>query len=89
MSEVRAGVSIYQPCASEMTLRPHPESEILFFTLSTDHVWFVLNTIGSDLAAEAEAMERLAELASEAAARLRALPTVMAGATTDGGGARP
>ncbi|GAA2279276.1 hypothetical protein GCM10010149_23750 [Nonomuraea roseoviolacea subsp. roseoviolacea] len=88
MSEVRAGVSIYQPRASEMTLRPHPESETLFFTLSTDHVWFALNAADSDVAAEAEAMDRLAELATEAAARLRALHTVMAGATAEGGGGR-
>lgn len=73
MSKVSAGVAIYKPCAGEMRLELSSESDSLFLTLSNYHVWFALNSNGADVAAEAAAMERLAELAVEAAARLRAL----------------
>ncbi|MFD0891530.1 hypothetical protein ACFQ08_43865, partial [Streptosporangium algeriense] len=72
MSRVHAGVTIRDPRAAEMSLRPHtePGPDVLFLTLSHHHVWFSLGAEG-DLEAEAAAMDRLAELASDAAARLR------------------
>ncbi|GAA0948561.1 hypothetical protein [Nonomuraea longicatena] len=76
MSTVRASAAIYRPRAAEMTLRDStdPDSDAMFLTLAQDHVWITLNGSSADPAAEAEAMERLADLATEAAARLRALP---------------
>lgn len=83
MSETSVTMAIYQPHAHEMTLRPSTETKVLYLALSRD-VWFSLNSNGCDVTAEAEAVDRLAELASEAAAQLRAIA-----ATAMTGGGRP
>ncbi|MFC3982482.1 hypothetical protein [Streptosporangium jomthongense] len=76
MSRVNAGVTIRDPRAAEMSLQAStaPGSDVLFLTISWDHVWFSVGAEG-DLEAEAAAMDRLAELATETAARLRSLAT--------------
>ncbi|MEU7004471.1 hypothetical protein [Nonomuraea sp. NPDC046570] len=73
MSQVSAGIAVYDPRAEEMHL--NARSGWLFLTVARNHVWFALNhsTSDGDVEAEAAAMDRLAELAVEAAARLRAL----------------
>lgn len=73
MSRINASVTIFQPRAAEMELETGLKSGALFLTLSDQPVFIALNTSRSDVAAEVAAMERLAELAGEAAARLRAL----------------
>lgn len=78
MSRVRASASIHEPRAAEMRLTASAESDALFLTVSDDHVWFCLNPSAGDLEAEAEAMDRLAELATEAAARLRSIAAARA-----------
>ncbi|GAA0949183.1 hypothetical protein [Nonomuraea longicatena] len=67
-------LTVHKPRASEMSLMDTtlPKSHALYLELNGT-VWVALNSRGSDLAAEIEAMERLADLATEAAARLRAL----------------
>jgi len=72
MSHVQAGIAVYDPRATEMRLRASEDGSSLFLTLADDRVWFTLAGGGADLAAEAEAMERLAVLAAESAAAIRA-----------------
>ncbi|MEU9832731.1 NUDIX domain-containing protein [Streptosporangium sp. NPDC048047] len=74
-SHLAASVGIYAPRSAEMrltTLADAPSSGLLVLHISNAPAWFALNSTGADIEAEAEAMERLAELATEAAARLRA-----------------
>ncbi|MEV0197382.1 hypothetical protein [Nonomuraea sp. NPDC050691] len=86
MSRINASVTLFQPRAAEMELETGPMSGALFLTVSDQPVFIALNTSRSDVAAEVAAMERLAELATEAAARLRALADAAAAAM---GGERP
>ncbi|WP_182876111.1 hypothetical protein [Microbispora sp. H10670] len=80
MSDIHTSVAIYRPRAEEMSLDFNAERQVSFLTVSSRHVWFALGAAGSDLAAEAAAMDRLAELAAEAAARLREAAAHAAGA---------
>lgn len=70
-SRVSVSAAIYDPRADDMQLRDS-KSDALFLTIA-DHIWFGLRLVGSDMEAEAAAMDRLAELATEAAARLRSV----------------
>ena len=79
MSTTGLNLAIYDPRAEEMSLRDSTESAAMFLTISHQHVWFALNRDGDDVQAQAAAMDRLAELAAEAAARLRALSPTGAG----------
>ncbi|HUR06155.1 MAG TPA: hypothetical protein VM347_26650 [Nonomuraea sp.] len=72
MSHISAGVAVYDPRATEMGLRASADGSSLFLTLTSNHVWFALAGAHADLAAEAEAMDRLAVLAAESAATIRA-----------------
>lgn len=73
MSRTHVDLAIYEPRAEEMSLKDSTESSAMFLIISRHHVWFALNLDGDDVQAQAAAMDRLAELAAEAAARLRAL----------------
>ncbi|MER6508272.1 hypothetical protein ABT158_15735 [Nonomuraea sp. NPDC001636] len=70
-SHVNASAAIHQPRAHEMNLYEIDGADALILILSTNHVWFNLSTAEGDREANAEAMERLATLAAEAATRLR------------------
>jgi uncharacterized protein GlcG (DUF336 family) len=70
-SHVNVCVAIHDPRAHEMRLNRLSGSDTLTLTVSTSHVWFNLGSVGSDRAADAAAMERLAALATEAAVLLR------------------
>ncbi|MEU4226001.1 hypothetical protein AB0F17_17030 [Nonomuraea sp. NPDC026600] len=72
MSHVQAGIAVYDPRPGEMRLRASEDGSSLFLTLADDRVWFALAGAGADLAAEAAAMDRLAVLAAESAATIRA-----------------
>ncbi|MBO4274941.1 hypothetical protein [Microbispora triticiradicis] len=71
MSTVQMSAAIREPRAEEMSLDFNAELQVSFLTVSSEHVWFSLGAADADLSAEAAAMDRLAELATEAAARLR------------------
>ncbi|RGA04482.1 hypothetical protein DI270_013395 [Microbispora triticiradicis] len=71
MSDIYTTVSIYEPRAKEMSLDLSTELKTSFLFLSHTSLYFALGADGSDLAAEAAAMDRLAELATSAAAHLR------------------
>ena len=72
LTRVSAAAAIYDPDASEIKLWESSEFPgVLYLNLDRAH-WFVLGEAVSDLAAEADAMERLSEVAGQAAERLRA-----------------
>ncbi|MFD0890512.1 hypothetical protein ACFQ08_38720 [Streptosporangium algeriense] len=78
MSHVSSSLGIYSPRAEEMSLTAsiNPGSTVLYLNLATSApVWFAIGAVDErdSLESEAAAMDRLAELATEAAARLRAL----------------
>ncbi|WP_169948631.1 hypothetical protein [Microbispora sp. H11081] len=79
MSTTNVNLAIYEPRAEEMSLKDGTKSAAMFLTISHEHVWFALNLTGDDVQAQAAAMDRLAELAIEAAARLRALSPTRTG----------
>ncbi|MEU8104502.1 hypothetical protein AB0C18_12360 [Nonomuraea muscovyensis] len=84
MSHISASVHFNAPRAGEMELATSAKTGALFLHLSEHDVTIILNSVRSDVAAEIAAMDRLAELASEAASRLRAFT-----ATSVAGGERP
>ncbi|WP_147425469.1 hypothetical protein [Bailinhaonella thermotolerans] len=70
MSEIYHQTSIFYPRAEEMSLQDSEHSDSLYLNLARE-VWLSLGAVEADLEAEAAAMDRLAELAGQAAAQLR------------------
>ncbi|MET8140405.1 hypothetical protein ABZU32_08870 [Sphaerisporangium sp. NPDC005288] len=73
MAYLRSSIAIRDPRASEMRIHPYEEGGAFFFSVCDD-VWFTLRQATADVKEveeEAAAMDRLAELAAEAAATLR------------------
>jgi hypothetical protein len=73
MATVYSTTSIHAPRAAEMSLHPNPDrAAVAFLDVASGAVYFSLNREDPEEArAQAEAMARLAELATQAEAWLR------------------
>ncbi|MEV0382848.1 hypothetical protein [Nonomuraea sp. NPDC050643] len=72
MSRLDVDIAIYGPRTQDLFLHLHEQSGLIALRLSDGAgIRFVLGTQMSDREAEAQAMDRLAELATQAAGLLR------------------
>lgn len=72
MSHIDAELTIRDPRAHDMRILHQPDIPLISLHLAgPSRVWFALGTHYSDREAEAAAMDRLADLATQAAALLR------------------